>query len=414
MGLLLTTLSNLTGTQAAAGPAPRVSDYRGPAFLSYGFRPFFLLGALYAGAIVLVWLPMFYGDISAATVWLPRDWHIHELLFGYVPAVVTGFLLTAIPNWSGRLPLQGRPLLTLVAVWIAGRVAVTLSSAIGWAPTAVIDSAFLVLVALAAVREIVAGKNWRNLKVVAVVSLLALCNIAFHVEAHLNGVTDYAPRAGIAVTIMLIILIGGRIVPSFTHTWLARQKPGRLPVPFSRFDMACVLASLTALAIWVVAPLSAVAGAVLVIGAAFNFVRFGRWAGDRTVGERLVLILHVGYFFVPLGFALAALAAFGLVLPDSGIHAWTVGAIGCMTLAVMTRASLGHTGRPLTATPRIQLVYAAIVVAALARLCAGIHVEWSFALLHVAAGAWALAFFGFAVVYAPWLLRARRAAVTAD
>ena len=225
----------------AMAPIPRLKPYAGPALFSYGFRPFFLFGALYAGLAVLAWLPIFTGELALASAFVPRDWHVHEMLYGYVPAVVTGFLLTAIPNWTGRLPLQGTPLIGLLLVWIAGRVAVTLSGLIGWFPAALIDGAFLLLVAAAAAREIVAGGNWSNLKVVSLIALLALGNVCFHLEAHVAGSADISIRLGLAVVVMLITLIGGRIVPSFTRNWLARENPGRLPVPFGRFDMIVIV-----------------------------------------------------------------------------------------------------------------------------------------------------------------------------
>ena len=168
-------------------PVPRLKDYRGPALLSYGFRPFFLLGAVYGGFAILAWLPMFNGELTLSTAFGPIDWHVHEMLYGYVPAVVTGFLLTAIPNWTGRLPIQGMPLLILVAVWLAGRAAVTFSAVIGWLPAAIVDVTFLALIVAATAREIVAGKNWRNLRVVGLVTLLLAGNIAFHFEAYING-----------------------------------------------------------------------------------------------------------------------------------------------------------------------------------------------------------------------------------
>ena len=208
---------------------PRLRDYRGPALLSYGFRPFFLFGSLYAGLAVLAWLPVLSGQLELASAFAPRDWHVHEMLYGFVPAIVTGFLLTAIPNWTGRLPLQGLPLLTLLAVWMAGRAAVGLSALTGWIAAAAIDGVFLLLVAGAAAREIVTGKNWGNLKIVALLVILAAGNMAFHLEAHFRGSADFSVRAGVAAVVLLITLIGGRVVPSFTRNWLARGKPGRMP-----------------------------------------------------------------------------------------------------------------------------------------------------------------------------------------
>ncbi len=385
-------------------PVPRLRSYRGPAVLSYGFRPFFLLGAIYAGLAILVWLPVFLGELMLTTAFAPRDWHIHEMLYGYLPAVITGFLFTAIPNWTGRLPLQGAPLLVLVIVWLLGRFAVTYSAQIGWLAAMVIDVAFLALIATAAAREILAGSNWRNLKVVALVAFLLVGNIAFHLEAHFKGTADYGIRAGIAIVVMLIVLIGGRIIPSFTRNWLARENPGRLPSPFAGFDVAVVATSAVVLLAWTIRQDGPVIGSALAMAGMLHIIRLARWAGDRTFGERLVLILHVGYTFVPLGFLLVAASAFNLVPASAGLHAWMAGAAGVMTLAVMTRASLGHTNRPLSASLSTQGIYVAVVVAALARICAVISPDWSGQLLHTASFAWALAFLGFAVCFGPALL----------
>jgi uncharacterized protein involved in response to NO len=387
---------------------PRLRDYRAPVLLSYGFRPFFLFGAVYAGLAVLAWLPMFSGELELLTAFSPVDWHVHEMLFGYLPAVVTGFLLTAIPNWTGRLPIQGMPLLVLVSVWLAGRVAVTCSAETGWLLAALIDVSFLALVVAATAREIVAGKNWRNLRVVGLVTLLLAGNIAFHIEAHVQGTAEYGARIGIATIVLFLVVIGGRIIPSFTRNWLARENPGRLPTPFGRFDVAVIGVTAAALALWIAQPLGRLAAAALAATALLNIVRLARWAGDRTWRDRLVLILHAGYAFVPLGFLLASAAAIDIVVTSAGIHAWTVGAAGAMTLAVMTRASLGHTGNALAASPMTQTIYAAVILAALARICASLEPGWSDALLRVTAFAWCVAFFGFALAFGPVLVGRQR------
>ena len=389
-------------------PIPRLRDYRGPTLLSYGFRPFFLLGAVYAGLTILAWLPLFNGELVLSTAFGPIDWHVHEMLYGYLPAIVTGFLLTAIPNWTGRLPIQGMPLLTLVAVWLAGRVAVTFSAEIGWLLAAIIDVSFLILVIAATAREIVAGKNWRNLRVIAMVTLLLAGNIAFHLEAHFNSSAEYGARIGIAAIVLLLAVIGGRIIPSFTRNWLARENPGRLPAPFARFDVAVIGLSAATLALWIAQPVGKITAAALVATGALHIVRLGRWAGDRTWRDRLVLILHVGYAFVPFGFLLAGAAAIDMVPADTGTHAWTVGAAGTLTLAVMTRASLGHTGNALNASVVTQAIYAAVVIASFARICSSLEPAWSRSLLHIAAFAWVAAFFGFAASYGPLLIGAQR------
>jgi len=394
--------------RAAAEAVPRARNYQGLQLFANSFRPFFLLGAIQAGLAILVWLPVFYGELSLTSTFAPRDWHVHEMLYGYLPAAITGFLFTAIPNWTGRLPIRGLPLAVLVAVWAMGRLAVTFSAETGWLIALLIDASFLALVAGAAAREILAGSNWRNLPVVLLALALLAGNVAFHLEAHVTGAADYGIRIGIAVAVLLIALIGGRIIPSFTRNWLVRENPGRLPVPFGRFDMVTVAVSAAALIAWIARPDSHVTGAALALAGALHLVRLSRWAGDRTWRERLLLILHVGYAFVPLGFLINAAASFGVVPASAGIHAWMVGAAGTMTLAVMTRATLGHTGQPLTASWATQAVYAAIVIAALSRICAVIDPVYSNGLLHVAALAWVVAFFGFAVSFGPLLVGSRR------
>jgi uncharacterized protein involved in response to NO len=386
----------------------KLRAYRGPALFSYGFRPFFLFGALYAGIIIPFWLAVFAGDISVPTAFSPRDWHVHEMLFGYVGAVIAGFLLTAVPNWTGRLPIQGIPLAVLFSTWLAGRFAVSLSGEIGWVAAAVVDSMFLLMLAGAALREIVAGRKWGNLKVVGIVLLLAATNIAFHLESHFHGLAEYAARAGVALVVTLVGVIGGRIVPSFTRNWLARRPPGRMPIPFGRLDIAAMGTGIVALVVWIVIPTGRMVAAALCIAGALHLVRLVRWAGERTVADRLVLILHVAYAFVPVGFTLAALSALDLVAPSAGVHAWTGGAIGTMTIAVMTRASLGHTGRALAASPATQAVYLAVVVAAVARICAALEPAHSIILLEAAGLAWTLAFLGFALTYGPLLCTARK------
>ena len=391
-------------------PVPRLKAYAGPAILSYGFRPFFFLGGLYAGLAILLWLPMVFGRLRLLTAFDPVDWHIHEMLFGFLPAVVTGFLLTAVPNWTGRLPVQGRPLGVLVAFWMIGRIAVLFSGLIGLVAASVLDCLFLLAVAGVTANEIVAGKNWRNLKVLIPLTVLLFANVLFHAEAYFSGTSDYARRLALAAAVMLIILIGGRIIPSFTRNWLAREKPGRLPAAFGRYDAATVGASAVALAVWVAVPSSPVAGIAMMFAGVLHLVRLVRWAGDRTWREPLVVVLHVSYLFVPAGFVLSGLAAIrpDLVLPAAGLHAFGAGAIGAMTLAVMMRASLGHTGHALVMSHVMKAVYVAAVLAALLRLCA--TVDWThFTPLILASGLlWTLAFIGFATAFAPKLFTRRK------
>lgn len=390
-------------------PVPRLRRTSGPAVLSYGFRPFFLLGSAYAGLAIALWLPFLMGDIRLDTAFSPVDWHVHEMLFGYVAAIVTGFLLTAIPNWTGRLPVQGAPLLVLVSLWLAGRFAVAFSAEIGWLWTGVIDCLFLLAVAAAAANEVAAGRNWRNLKVVAGIGLLLLANVAFHVEVRFTGTSDVSRRLAVGDVILLIMLIGGRIIPSFTRNWIVRENPGRLPAPFGRFDAVAVLASVVAIVSWVAFPDGWATGGALLTAAAAQSLRMARWAGTRTFRDPLVLILHVAYAFVPIGLLLAGLSALlpGAVPPAAGLHALGVGAVGTMTLSVMVRATLGHTGHVLKAGPGGVLVFTAVGVSAIARVLAALLPAIWLPLLATAAVAWVAAFFGFTVLFGPMLLRSR-------
>ena len=392
-----------------ATTAEQVRGYRGPAILSFGFRPFFLAGAVWAVIAVALWLPVLSGSLALPTAFSPLQWHVHEMLYGYVPAVVAGFLLTAVPNWTGRLPVVGMRLLCLFGIWVAGRIAVLCSQTVGIAASAVIDLALLAALGGVIAREIVAGGDKRNLKVLVMVLLLFAGNLVFHIEAARDQATGYGTRIGIAAIVLLIMLIGGRIVPSFTRNWLARRGPGRLPVPFGRFDMVAMVASGIALAAWIAVPEHRATAGLAAIAAALNVWRLSRWAGERTFGEPLVTVLHAGFVFVPLGFALVALAIArpDLVAATGALHAWTVGAIGVMSLAVMTRASLGHTGQPLTATRPIQAIYAAAALSAIARIAAAFDVLRE-PMLHASATLWVLAFLGFIAVYAPLLVRAKR------
>jgi uncharacterized protein involved in response to NO len=381
----------------------RRRDYAGPPLFSYGFRPFFLAAGAWAAFGILLWLPQYLGWFVLPTRFSALDWHIHEMLYGYVAASIAGFLLTAIPNWTGRLPVSGWPLAALAVLWLAGRAAILFSVDIGGIAAAAIDVSFLATLAAVAAREIIAGKNWRNLRVLAVLGVLVAGNIVFHAEVLMKGAADYGVRIAIGAIILLIALVGGRIVPSFTNNWLARNNPGRKPVPFARFDMATLGMSALALIAWIAAPFHAASGALLLLAGVMQTVRLARWAGDRTLSDRLVLVLHVGYAFVPLGFVLIGLSILSDAVPTSaGIHAWTAGAIGLMTLAVMTRATLGHTGRALCAGPATQAIYALVLLAASLRIVAAL--TGSLALIDAAGALWIAGFVCFVLLYGPLLV----------
>src|SRR5579859_6578632 len=235
---------------------PRYRAHHGPALLSAGFRPFFLLAAVWAAVAIPLWLALFAGEPAVPTALAPAIWHAHEMIYGYAAATVAGFLLTALPNWTGRIPLQGAPLGALALLWAAGRIGVLLSSIWGPVAAAVLDLAFPTAFLGAIAREIAAGRNWRNLPMVGALSLLLVGNLLVHLDAlGVAATAALGDRLGIATLVMLITLIGGRIVPSFTRNWLVREQPGSVaPAPFDNLDRAALAFTALALALWVAAP----------------------------------------------------------------------------------------------------------------------------------------------------------------
>ncbi|WP_373049806.1 NnrS family protein [Thalassovita aquimarina] len=390
--------------------AQQMRAWTGPAILTYGFRPFFFGGAVWAALAMVLWVPMLSGHILLPTAFDPVSWHAHEFLFGYLGAVVAGFLLTAVPNWTGRLPIVGWRLGGLAALWLAGRFAVAVSAGLPAGLVALIDLSFPLVLAAAIGREIVAGKNWRNLIVLGMLAVFAAANALFHMEAARGGYAAQGTglRLGVGAGIMMIAVIGGRIVPSFTRNWLVKRGGGRMPVPpMQRFDRLALLVLLAALLLWVALPDSPATGVALGMAGALHVVRLVRWAGHRTFAEPLLTVLHVGYAFLPLG-ALALgseILAPGPVGMVAAQHLWMGGAIGLMTLAVMARATLGHTGKTLTAGPGTVAIFAALVIAVFARVAAGV-LPGEAALLYAISGLfWIGAFATFGLVYGRLLLR---------
>jgi len=390
--------------------ARQIRAWTGPQILGYGFRPFFLGASIFAAFAMVAWIGALTGLWTIPSAFGPVEWHAHEFLWGYLSAVTAGFLLTAVPNWTGRLPIVGVPLAVLWSTWVIGRIAVFFSA--GWPPvvTAILDLGFLVLLIFMLGREIIAGRNWRNLKVLVLVGVLLLGNAVYHAEM-MAGVTAHDSdglRIGLASAVLMITVIGGRIIPSFTRNWLARRGPGALPEPFGGDDKIVIIVTAVALLLWVVTPHYVTTAIAMLAAGIGNLWRLSRWAGWRTVAEPLVAILHLAYLFLPLGFlAMAASMLFPEVVPSSaGLHTWTVGAIVLMTLAVMTRASLGHSGMPLAATRAITGIYGLAAAAALSRVGAGLFPQAE-GLLHLAAASWVLAFLLFAAVYTPLFVKRR-------
>jgi len=378
-----------------------------PAVLRGGFRPFFFVGAAWAVIALALWVLAFSGGLILPSGFEPLSWHRHEMLFGFVGAIIAGFLLTAIPNWTGRLPIAGLPLAGLVGLWAAARLSVLFSAWTGRAAAAIIDVGFYVVLAGLAAREIRASKN-RNLPVVAMVFLLGVANAADHAgAAGLLPDTDVGMRAAISLVVMLISLIGGRIIPSFTRNWMTKQGITlRLPTQSTRFDLAVLATTAAGLLAWTASPDSSFAGGLLIVAGCGQALRLSRWGGLRSVREPLVLILHLGYLWVPTGLLLLGASILGTSVPRSAaIHALTAGAMPTMILAVMTRAILGHTGRQLVANPPAVCIYALITLGAALRVATPFGaLDYSVG-IEVAAVAWAGAFVLFLAAYGPMLFR---------
>ncbi len=383
---------------------PSRAPYSGPALFSHGFRPFFLLAGLFAVVAVPLWMTIWSGHAALGGTFAPIDWHIHEMLFGYTSAVIAGFLFTAIPNWTGRMPKRGWPLMVLATLWVAGRLAV--AGALGLGPIAVLvlDTSFMVLIGAMVVSEIIARRNWGNLKVVVPVLVYLGANVIFHLEVMWSGQADVGRRLGFAMVVMLILLIGGRIIPSFTRNWLTRQGqhsgngPGPMPAPFGKMDAASLGFALLALMTWVVFPETALAAAGLMLAGAVQMIRLVRWQGWRTLASPLLAMLHVAFAFLACGLFAVGLAGFGILPAATGLHLPSIGGVGGMTLSVMMRASLGHTGRALEVGPMLTAAFACVVLAAVVRASAPAEAG-----LWVAALLWTLGFATFLAQYAPIL-----------
>lgn len=388
-------------------PTPPRAPYTGPPLFSHGFRPFFLMAGVFAVLIVPLWMAVWSGQVTLGGPFAPIDWHIHEMLFGYTSAVIAGFLFTAIPNWTGRMPTRGWPLMVLATLWVAGRLAVAGAFGLGPVAIMVLDAGFLALIGAMVVGEITAGRNWGNLKVVVPVLLYLAANVTFHLEAMWHGQADVGRRLGFAMVVMLILLIGGRIIPSFTRNWLAKQghqsgvEPGRMPAVFGRIDAASLGFTLLALLLWVALPDTGLAASGMMLAGGMQAVRLARWQGWRTVGSPLLAMLHTAFAFVTCGLFSVGLSGFGWFSAATGLHLLGIGGVGGMTLAVMMRASLGHTGRELEVGRLLTAAFACVALAAVVR--ASIPSEPG---LWLAAALWTAGYATFLAHYAPILTTA--------
>ncbi len=381
-----------------------VEGLAGIPFLSYGFRPFFAFASAYAALAMVVWVGTLMGWLSPPFAMPAVDWHIHEMLFGFAAAGLAGFLLTAVASWTGREPVKGMPLVGLSVLWIAGRLAVTRGDDLSPAMVAAMDLPFLATLTVVFGREVIAASNKRNFPIIGAVAFLTVANGLTHAEAFgLNrewvGVGE---RLGMHVYLLLIILIGGRVIPAFTGNWLKKiGRPGE-PVSIWAFELAVFGIAIIAAVADTMMPGGPVTSGVLVLAGGLHLIRLSRWQGLQTLSEPIVWVLHLGYLWVGVGFLLLGFSGLDYGVPRvAAVHALTAGAIGTMFLAMMTRASLGHTGRPLAVSPATVMTYVLVTMAVVSRVVApwwdSLWAEW----MIMSAGTWIAGFGLFFALYFP-------------
>jgi uncharacterized protein involved in response to NO len=380
----------------AAAPRGRLAPHP---FFALGFRPFYLLGAAFAGLAVPAWTASALGWHAAPR--LDLLWHMHEMLFGFVIAIVVGFLYTAGRNWTGLWTPRGPALAALTALWLAGRVAM---ATLPPAPAAALDAAFLPLAAWPLYRVIRRAGNTRNLAMVALLAVLALANLAYH--GAVLGLLPVSPMQPLYAAIVAVVLIeavlGGRVIPSFTANALGVKLPAMREL--DTLSLALTLAVGLAWTLW---PMSLLLAVVAAAAALAHTARIAIWEPQATVRMPLLWVLHLSYAWIPLGFLTLALACFGLVPQSAAVHLLTVGAMGGLIIGMITRTALGHTGRPLKAGRAETLMFVLLHAGVVARLAAALAPVLRTPGLVLATLCWSLAFGMYCLVYGPYLLRAR-------
>jgi uncharacterized protein involved in response to NO len=383
-----------------------------------GFRPFFLGGALFAGLAVPVWAAILSGTAALDGTIPAYAWHAHEMVFGFFAAILGGFLLTAIPNWTGRPPLAKAPLAGLFGLWLLGRIAmavlVVVPNLSGIARDALIacDLSYLAWLAFLTSREVASAKAIHNIPVVALVGVLALANLWVHVAVAIGLDWTRGFHTALSVAMILIALIGGRTIPNFTRNWLMMNgKKSDTDIPmFNKLDRVAAILTAAAVVSWIALPDFIGTGVILALAAIGNVVRMSRWQGWRASAEPLLLILHVGYLWLAVAQGILATSIFlpAVIPATTALHALTAGAMGVMMAAFMTRATRGHTGRPLAADAATTTMYVLINLGALIRVAAP-FLPWDYFHLAATSGVlWSAGFLVFALRYGPWMMAPRQ------
>ncbi|MDD2846486.1 MAG: NnrS family protein [Rhodoferax sp.] len=375
--------------------------------LRLGFRPFYLGTAVLAALTVPLWIAAFLGWIDLHLPVPPLLWHAHEMLFGFAAGVIVGFLLTAVKAWTGLPTPRGTLLAVLVLLWLAARIAAV---AAPYAVYAALDVVLLPTVAVILLRVLLRAGNKRNLPLIGVLLLLGGVNATFHLS--MLGAIGLAPvpilYAGLALILMIECVMAGRVVPAFTMS----VNPG-LKIKIARWsELTTLAATALALALWVLVPsgpvTSPIAAVACLLAAVLHAVRLAQWHPQVTRSRPILWILHASYAWIPVGFALLALAQMGWVAVSPAVHALAVGTTGGLIIGMITRTARGHTGRQLQVSSAEVLAYALVMGAAVLRVVVPVATpQWYAAALVVAALAWSLAFVIYLVIYTPWLLQTR-------
>lgn len=370
------------------------------------FRPFFLLGGLSASLMLAWWSLSFTLGPQTHSYYGHIGWHGHEMIFGYGVAVAAGFLLTAARNWTGRPTASGRYLAALAGLWLLGRL---LPFAAGLVPApliALVDGAFLYVLTFALARPLWKGQHYKSFLFVAMLLGMALANTLVHLDVlgYAPGLAHLGLYSGLYLLILLIAVMGGRVIPYFTERSLEGfTRKERPMVEYGAFATLIALAIADGLQL---APIK-VALAALCAGL-FHALRYAGWFTPRVYRVPLLWVLHTAYLWLVLGFFLKAAAAQGWLSSFVALHALTVGGIGIITLGMMARVGLGHTGRELRVPPSVVFGFALLNVAALLRVLMPLLWPEAYSLWVGLSGAlWSVSFALFVIAYTPMLLKSR-------
>ncbi len=374
-------------------------------FLGRGFRPFFLLGALYSILMLVLWGGFYAELITPPSIFLdPLLWHAHEMIYGFNMAIVAGFLLTAVANWTGGAPARHLHLAGLVLVWLAGRVVMNFDLGLPLYAVFTIEAAFVPALAVSLSIPLLKNRNKRNFVFLFLLSVLLACDLTFLIME--SRVSLYV---AIMVIMAMISLIGGRIIPAFTVAALRRRGEEAFQTPQPRLDIAALIS----LAVLVLALIFTGGQGFIVAGAAFvaaivHGLRMRRYHTLRIFNDPMVWILHAGYAWVIVGVLLIGLSDLGVLPFSMALHALTAGAIGSMTLGMMCRVTLGHTGRPLEASRLVTFAFALIQGVALMRVFGPVFmIEFAQIWIIASAFLWSLCFAIYVVLFTPILCKER-------